>query len=295
VQRLIDGRTPLFAFALRSIVGRYNLDTDEGRVAAVDAAIAVVAAIKNQALRDRYAIRLVGMAGIASQAEEQSVIRRVRAMARARAAGGGSTTGRPEYGRQGGGYQNGARQGGGYAGDGQRSGGSAASAQNPARGPRLDLRSPAHRVERELLKLALQYPKLVSPAFDAYGEDEFTGPPYIAVRRVINEAGGVEQADGDYLVRVRDAAPDDSVRMMVTELAVEPVMHKSPEFYAGEVLVRVRMNAVERRVAQVHATQARLAAQGVPADSPEVTAVQSELWALQQYGQRLRELGAAGL
>jgi DNA primase len=285
VQRLIDGRTPLFAFALRSIVSRYNLDTDEGRVAAVDAAVPVVAAIKNQALRDRYAIRLVGMAGIASQAEEQSMIRRVRAMARARSGGGG----RPEPARP---------QGGGSYGPPQR-GGSPGQAQQGApagpRGPRLDLRSPAHRVERELLKLALQYPQLVSPAFDAYGEDEFTGPPYAQVRRVIAEAGGVEQADGEYLARVREVAPDDSVRMMVTELAVEPVMHKVPEIYAGEVLVRVRMNAVERRVAQVHAAQARLAAQGVRPDAPEMTAVQGELWALQQYGQRLRVQGAAGL
>jgi DNA primase len=281
VQRLIDGRTPLFAFALRSIVSRYNLDTDEGRVAAVDAAVPVVAAIKNQALRDRYAIRLVGMAGIGTQAEEQSMIRRVRAMARARAAGGGSTAGRPEYAR---------RQ---DARPDRRS--AEAPAQNSPRGPRLDLRSPAHRVERELLKLALQYPALVSPAFDAYGEDEFTGPPYVQVRRVIAEVGGVEQADAEFLVRVREAAPDDTVRMMVTELAVEPVMHKTPEFYAGEVLVRVRMLAVERRVAQVHATQARLSAQGVPADAPEVTAALGELWALQQYGQRLREQGAAAL
>jgi DNA primase len=72
-------------------------------------------------------------------------------------------------------------------------------------------------------------------------------------------------------------------------------MHKVPELYAGEVLVRVRMNAVERRVAQVHAGQARLAAQGVRPDAPEMTAVQGELWALQQYGQRLRVQGAAGL
>ncbi|NUS11833.1 MAG: DNA primase, partial [Streptomyces sp.] len=167
--------------------------------------------------------------------------------------------------------------------------------QNVPRGPRLDLRSPAHRLERELLKLALQFPALVSPAFDAYGEDEFTGPPYAQVRRVIAEVGGVELADAEFLVRVRESAPDDAVRTMVTELAVEPVMHKSPEFYAGEVLVRVRMNAVERRVAQVLATQARLAAQGVRVDAPEVAAAQSELWALQQYGQRLREHGAAAL
>jgi DNA primase len=277
VQRLIDGRTPLFAFALRSIVARYNLDTDEGRVAAVDAAVPVVAAIKNQALRDRYAIRLVGMAGMATQSEEQSIIRRVRAMSRARAAGQA-----PDRGRQ------------VRSGYGPPPGDRPAAPAGP-RGPRLDLRSPAHRVERELLKLALQHPKLVSPAFDAYGEDEFTGPPYAAVRRVIVAAGGVERADDDYLVRVREAAPDDTVRMMVTELAVEPVMHKVPEIYAGEVLVRVRMNAVERRAAEVQATLARLAAQDVRPDAPEAIAVRDELWALQQYGQRLRLQGAAGL
>ncbi len=276
VLRLIEGRTPLFAFALRSIVSRYNLDTDEGRVAALDAAVPVVAAIKNQALRDRYAIRLLGMAGMATQAEEQSVIRRVRALARARAAGQGAPV-RPDF-----------------AGRGPERR-PAGPPQNVPRGPRLDLRSPAHRVERELLKLALQFPALVSPAFDAYGEDEFTGPPYAQVRRVIAEAGGVEFADAEYLTRVREFAPDDAVRMMVTELAVEPVMHKSPEFYAGEVLVRVRMNAVERRIAQVLATQARLNAQGVREDAPEFVAAQNELWALQQYGQRLRGHGAAAL
>ncbi|MFI0897020.1 DNA primase [Streptomyces sp. NPDC020983] len=277
VQRLIEGRTPLFAFALRSIVSRYNLDTDEGRVAALDAAVPVVAAIKNQALRDRYAIRLLGMAGMATQAEEQSVIRRVRALARARAAGQGAPV-RPDF-----------------AGRPAPERRPAGPPQNVPRGPRLDLRSPAHRLERELLKLALQFPALVSPAFDAYGEDEFTGPPYAQVRRVIAEAGGVEFADAEFLTRVRELAPDDAVRMMVTELAVEPVMHKSPEFYAGEVLVRVRMNAVERRVAQVLATQARLGAQGVREDAPEFVAAQNELWALQQYGQRLRHHGAAAL
>ncbi|WP_328463763.1 DNA primase [Streptomyces sp. NBC_00448] len=287
IQRLIDGRTPLFAFALRSIVARYNLDTDEGRVAAVDAAVPVVAAIKNQALRDRYAIRLVGMAGISTQAEEQSMIRRVRAMARARAASGNSGPGPgADSGR--GGPARGPYRGGP---SGPQEGGD----RRPPSGPRLDLRSPAHRVERELLKLALQFPALVSPAFDAYGEDEFTGPPYAAVRRAIAEAGGAEYADGEYLLRVRDAAPDDTVRGMVTELAVEPVMHKVPEMYAGEVLVRVRLLAVDRRVAQVHATGARLAAQGVPSDAPEATAAANELWALQQYAQRLRVNGAAAL
>lgn len=106
-----------------------------------------------------------------------------------------------------------------------------------ASGPALNLRSPAHRTERELLKLALQRPELVSPAFDAYGVDEFTAPPYAAVRRAVEDAGGAEQgieSAPEYLARVREAAPNDAVRALVTELAVEVFHGKSiDEAYAG--------------------------------------------------------------
>lgn len=273
VQRLVDTRTPLFAFALRSVVARYNLDTAEGRASALEAGAPIVAGIKNGAIQHEYAVQLAGMLGIL---DSQFVVRRVGRLAR---------------------WQRERRQSGGPAGQGPRNGpppGHQAAPAGPSvpSGPRLDLRSPAHRVERELLKLALQHPGLVSPAFDAYGEDEFTAPPYVAVRRAIAEAGGAEGADAEYLARVRDVAPDDTVRGMVTELAVEAVMHKAPDIYAGEVLVRVRLLAVDRRVAEVRASLARL---GPRADEAQLAAVQGELWALQQYGQRLREQGAAAL
>jgi DNA primase len=271
VQRLVDSRTPLFAFALQSIVSGYNLETEEGRVAAVDAALPVVAAIKNQGLRDRYAIRLVGMVGIATQTEEQAIIRRVRAFARSSQAR--ARTAPPP---------------------GTRQPQPPTAPRRAPSGPRLDLRSPAHRVERELLKLALQHPHLVSPAFDAYGEDEFTGAPYAVVRRVIADAGGVAAADGEYLARVRDLAPDDTVRALVTELAVEQLITRRAvdALYAGEQLVAVRLQAVDRRIAEVRANLARL---GPRADTATLAAVQNELWALQQYGQRLREQGAVAL
>ncbi|MCQ0022630.1 DNA primase, partial [Streptomyces somaliensis DSM 40738] len=163
-------------------------------------------------------------------------------------------------------------------------------------GPALNLRSPAHRTERELLKLALQYPALVSPAFDAYGADEFTAPPYAAVRRTIAEAGGAAQGvhdAPDYLARVREAAPDDTVRALVTELAVEAVLARTvDELYAGEQLVQVRLRAVDRRVREVQGTLTRLGAHG---DPERLAAVQNELWVLQQYGQSLRDHGAAAL
>ncbi len=157
-------------------------------------------------------------------------------------------------------------------------------------GPALNLRSPAHRTERELLKLALQRPELVSPAFDAYGADEFTAPPYAAVRQVIEEAGGAEQGaqdTSDYLARVRETAPNDTVRALVTELAVEPIMRKTvDEIFAGELLIRVRLRAVDRRILDVQGTLARLG--GPHADPQQLAAVQNELWVLQQYAQSLR-------
>ncbi|MEU1618071.1 DNA primase [Streptomyces sp. NPDC005722] len=276
VQHLVDTRTPLFAFALRSAVARYNLETAEGRASALEAGAPIVAGIKNSAIQHEYAVQLAGMLGIL---DTQFVVRRVGQLAR---------------------WQRERRQSGGAAQPGRGAAARPDAAPGPAapagpRGPRLDMRSPAHRVERELLKLALQHPELVSPAFDAYGEDEFTAPPYAAVRRAIAEAGGAEAADAEFLVRVRDVAPDDTVRSLVTELAVEPVQHKAPDIYAGKILVDVRRQAVARRIAQLNADHTRLSAQGPRADEAQLAAVQGELWALQQYGQRLREQGVAAL
>ncbi|MCT7353535.1 DNA primase, partial [Streptomyces sp. 15-116A] len=168
------------------------------------------------------------------------------------------------------------------------------------RGPALNLRNPVYATERELLKLALQRPELVSPAFDAYGVDEFTAPPYAAVRQAILDAGGAEygiQDPQEYLIRVRDAAPDDTVRAMVTELAVEAIMlHRGvkevDDTYAGAQLVTVRRRAVERRIRDITSRLTRL---GPHADPAELAAVQNELWVLQQYDQALREHGAAAL
>ncbi|MEV5182976.1 DNA primase [Streptomyces werraensis] len=274
VADLVEPRTPLFEFALRQIVGRYDLDTPAGRAAALDEAAPVVARIKNSGAQHEVAVQLAGMLGIL---DTQFVVKRVAQLARwARDRGGKGPA--PERGRPAGGPQQ-------YA-----------PAPAAPRGPALNLRNPVFATERELLKLALQRPELVSPAFDAYGVDEFTAPPYAAVRQAILDAGGAEygvQDPQEYLIRVRDAAPDDTVRAMVTELAVEAIMRRAvDEVYAGEVLVRVRRRAVERRVREVNGKLARLSHH---ADQAELSAVQNELWVLQQYDQALREHGAAAL
>ncbi|MFJ6082472.1 DNA primase [Streptomyces sp. NPDC092369] len=271
VADLVEPRTPLFEFALRQIVVRYDLDTPAGRAAALDEAAPIVARIKNSGAQHEVAVQLAGMLGIL---DTQFVVKRVAQLARwARDRGGQGPA--PARGRQP--YE------------------SAPRAAAPG-GPALNLRNPVYATERELLKLALQRPELVSPAFDAYGIDEFTAVPYAAVRQAIMDAGGAEYGmqDGqEYLVRVREAAPDDAVRAMVTELAVEAIMRRTvDENYAGEQLVWVRRRAVERRIRDIQSQMARLSAGGDPA---QLAAVQNELWVLQQYDQALREKGAGAL
>jgi len=272
VADLVEPRTPLFEFALRQIVVRYDLDTPAGRAAALDEAAPIVARIKNSGAQHEVAVQLAGMLGIL---DTQFVVKRVAQLARWARDRGGKGAPAPARGPQQP-YE--------------------ATQRTTAGGPALQLRNPVYATERELLKLALQRPELVSPAFDAYGIDEFTAAPYAAVRQAIMEAGGAEygtQDAQDYLVRVREAAPDDAVRAMVTELAVEAIMRKTvDEIYAGIQLVAVRRRAVERRVRDIQSTLTRLGTHGDPA---ELAAVQNELWVLQQYDQALREHGAAAL
>ncbi|MER6091064.1 DNA primase [Streptomyces bluensis] len=271
VAELAEPRTHLFEFALRQIVARYDLETPAGRAGALDEAAPVVARIKNSGAQHEVAVQLAGMLGIL---DTQFVVKRVAQLARwARERGGRPPAPGPRTPQQ---YE--------------------AAPRPTTSGPALTLRNPVYATERELLKLALQRPELVSPAFDAYGVDEFTAAPYAAVRQTILDAGGAEYGTRDpqeYLIRVREAAPDDTVRAMVTELAVEAIMRKTvDEVYAGEQLVTVRRRAVERRVRDVQSALTRL---GQHADPARFASVQNELWVLQQYDQALRERGAEAL
>ncbi|MFE0045986.1 DNA primase [Streptomyces albireticuli] len=277
VRRLVEESTPLFEFAIRSVVGRHVVDEPEGQAAALEEAAPIVANIKDPSIRHQYAVRLAGLLGIL---DTQFVVMRVGQLAR--------------WARE-----RGSQQRSGTRGGAQAPARAAGAAQGPAgpaqalRGPALNLRSPVALTERELLKLALQRPELVAPAFDAYGEDEFTAAPYVLVRRAIEEAGGVTAATDGYLARVRDVAPDDTVRSLITELAVEAIRNKNvDEVYAGIQLVQVRLRAVERRIQEVQGSLIRLGSQAAP---DHLSAVQNELWVLEQYGRALKDRGAAAL
>ncbi|NHC12592.1 DNA primase [Motilibacter deserti] len=64
VRALVSSRVPLFEFALRSAVGRYDMDTAEGRTAARRSGMGIVQRIRDASLRQEYARRLAVMTGL---------------------------------------------------------------------------------------------------------------------------------------------------------------------------------------------------------------------------------------
>jgi DNA primase len=75
VRDLVARREPLIAFALRSILSRYNLDTAEGRVNALREAAPLVAKIKDRALRPEYTRKLAGDLGMDIEPVQRAVNR----------------------------------------------------------------------------------------------------------------------------------------------------------------------------------------------------------------------------
>ena len=213
VRDLVARRQPLFEFAVRSVLAGFDLEIPEGRVGALERTAPLVARIKDSSLRDEYARRLAGWVGAP---DELAVLERVRRIA---------------------------------APTGTR------STRRDAAAARPDPRDPTLQVEREALKIAVQRPALLGPAFDALDAVAFTSPAYAEVRDAVAKAGGTgATAGGDAWVNaVLEAANDDRVRALVTELVVEPLLSAAePDVrYAAAQLARLRVRALDRQIAEL--------------------------------------------
>ena len=250
VRDLVARRVPLFEFAIKGVLGRHDLNTTEGQLAALDEAAPIVARIKDQGLRTRYAVNLDRWLGLM---DERFVLTRVRAHAgdtsRARRRPG-QDRGQQSRGEQPGsfGTNGNARGNGGPRGDG---------------GQPYDLSDPVVLVEREALKLAVQRPALCGPEFDALGADAFTAPVHGSVFTLIAACGGTASGGGtprEWAARLREQAPNERAQAFVTALAVEPLRRISEpdEKYADALLAQVGQLAVSREIASVKARLQRM-------------------------------------
>jgi len=213
VRALVAGRQPLFEFVLRSTLRAHDLDTVEGRVAALRASAPVVSGIRDDALRPEYARMLAGWLGMELDAVRQAV-----------AAAGRVTAPQPGTGR-------GESQ---RAGDGDRGGQRGEGVPAPVRRPSArelapDRGDPIARLERNALEAVLQYPGSVdAAAFGALGDDAFAVPAFRAVHEAIRAAGGPGGQGSTWAERVREEAAGPVVDL-VTELAVAPLPEDRPE------------------------------------------------------------------
>ncbi|HXC85641.1 MAG TPA: DNA primase [Trebonia sp.] len=271
VRDLIARRVPLFEFAIKSALAKHDLDTTEGQLAALDEAAPIVARIKDQGMRGRYAVNLDRWLGLM---DERFVLARVRQHA------GGPKNRRVSPVRS----DNRSAQAGAVGWSAPTGeGGEGAPAEQP-----YDRSDPVLRVEREALKLAVQWPALCGPEFDSLGAPAFTVPVHAAVARLIAGCGGVVSAGRarDWVAALLDAAPDDRARSFVTELAVEAVQvtGELDEKYADVVLARVGELAVGRQIAAV---KARLQRTNPVEDQAAYNKMFGDLVALEQRRQAL--------
>jgi DNA primase len=299
VRDLVASRVPLFEFAVRAALGDFDLDSAEGRIGGLDAAARIVARIKDHALRKVYAVKVDRWLGLM---DEELVLRRI----------GEHIVGGPDRGGSRDPRRNGSPETQRGAGQEPRRDGVQERRSAPANGrhpdapaqgtgtagrpdpPGYDPGDPVVSLERQVLKLAIQRPALLGPAFDAIGAEAFSAPAHRSVRTLIGECGGVSGAGpvNEWADRLLKAAPNDLARSFLTRLAVEPVERADgePDAEYGEIiLAKVEELAVSR---QIRAVKVRLQRMNPVTDS-DYNRTFGDLVGLEQRRKQLLERGGS--
>lgn len=262
VRDLVARRTPLFEFVIRSALAEHDLDSAEGRVAALRRCVPIAARIKDQTLRDEYARQLAGWVGWDNVAQ---VIGRVRE----EASGGRKDSRRQPAGRQ-------ARPG---------------AAPVPAPIGRPNPTDPTLWPQREALKAGLQYPAIAGPVFDSLTVESFTHPGYAAVRSAIEAAGGMAsgQSGAQWIEVVREQTTSPAAASLINELGVEAINVEDDEHlprYISSVLARLQEVWVGRQIAEVKSKLQRMS----PVEQgDEYHALFGDLVAMESYRRSLLE------
>lgn len=100
------------------------------------------------------------------------------------------------------------------------------------------------RLEREVLRVALQRPNVLPQLWAEVDEADFTHPRAREVFRTILAAGGV----GAQLDTVLEAAPDDELRALVRAVALEDCTIEPDTVHAAMLVGRLLLNRLERTI-----------------------------------------------
>jgi DNA primase len=241
VRDLIADKVRSYEFAIRTLIGPFDLDSVAGRHEALKAAAPVVARLKDSESNAGPLHRLAGLAGV----EIDEAKRAVRA---ARRTGGGHPAPSP-------------------AGRPTRTAPAATASAEPAPVPRPNLANPVVLMERQLLQCLVQAPGVLDAAqFDALGEDAFEAKAHRLLHGAVRSLGGLGAASGhapeagSWVDRVAGAVPD-GIRSYVTDLAVSAIPVVDDEHLArlGKALqVEIADRDLARREGAVRSRLQRL-------------------------------------
>jgi DNA primase len=232
VRELVARRVPLYRFVMGNILGQYDLDRADGRLAALRATAPLVASIRDHALVGEYLRELSGQLGM----DIEEVRREVGRMAsRSRRATGGNGPSSPVL---------------------EADADSQAQGRRPPKPAPPDPHDRLLLIERETAKLLIQAPHLFGPDRDGLSGEDFTHPAYAAVFTAIEKAAATEapaDGPGEWVHAVSAACEADPTRSLVAALAVEriPVSGEPTVRYATASSAKLQLLTCMRQIAEL--------------------------------------------
>jgi DNA primase len=241
VRALVDDAVPMFEFAVRTTIRRFDLDTAEGRVQAMKAVAPIIGSIRDTSLRPEYTRTVSGWLGI----EVEQMATEVKKAGRVRHD---------------------------EATDPRHSPAGTDEVPEPAPGeaaplPVPDLRDPVVFTERQLLQALIQYPgQFTDEAVDSLRPEAFVAPAHRAVLDGIRIAAPTARkaSTAAWVAAVGEAAPL-AVRSLVSELSVAPLPTRydpssglPPQRYLDSLVVGVRDAQLGRLIADAMASVRRV-------------------------------------
>ena len=252
VRQLVASRRPMFEFMIRRRLGGHDLETVEGRVAALREAAPVLAGIRDPSLRDGYVRSLAGWLG----ESPATVSRAVTSATHRRPAS--ETAGRP-----------------------------APEPATPRAASIAELPTdPITRSERDALMALLQYPDAVGAELAGrFVRARFANQTLAVVRDGI--AATLDRFGGqDWVQRVLSEVPS-GFATVVTQLSVAPIPERPDRVvaYAARVVSDLVERDLLRRKAELQGSLLRVGESG---DPERLSELQRELVTVEQQRRALR-------
>lgn len=259
VQAIFERKVPLFEFALRQAIAKFNSNTVEGRVSALRAAAPIVAEIKDPSLRPGYARELARMLGI-----DISEVNAAMRGASSRASSGAPTHAAP-------------------------SSPSSDFEPEPARKATLAQlpNNPSTWLERDAIMAMLQHPDAIGTELLAQASTAQVADPSLAVIRDAIAVNLPAEQSAAWVDRVIASAPAPFADF-ARELTIAPLPQKNSELlsaYAKDVVTSL----LERDLLSLKAELVRKLQRSGETSPAESRRIQEQIMSLEHARRSLRD------